>query len=77
MKGRRGRRMPRPTELPREPGDLPLSLILTHFPAQMKGFVLLRSAALISHQHISSRTQFTSLRFFLGGAFHLVQRRKR
>lgn len=27
----------------------------------MKGFVLLRSAALISHQHISISTQFTPI----------------
>lgn len=33
-----------------------LSFTLTHFPAQMKGLVLLHSAALISHQNISSST---------------------
>lgn len=47
-----------PQRCPGTPGACCLSLTLTHFPAQMKGFVLLSSAALISHQHISSSTQF-------------------
>lgn len=50
-----------PQRCPGTPGTCCLSLTLTHFPAQMKGFVLLRSAALISHQHISSSTQFTPI----------------
>lgn len=49
-----------PQRCPGTLGACCLSLTLTHFPAQMKGFVLLSSAALISHQHISSScsTQF-------------------
>lgn len=71
-----------PQRCPGTPGTCCLSLTLTHFPAQMKGFVLLHSAALISQPHISSSSskQFTlMLRFFFwrGGALHLVQRRKR
>lgn len=44
-------------------GTCCLSLTLTHFQAQMKGFVLLWFSALISHPHISSGTQFTSIGF--------------
>lgn len=63
-----------PQRCPGTPGTCCLSLTLTHFPAQMKGFVLLQSAALISQPHISSSnssTQFTlMLRFFsLEGGF--------
>lgn len=50
-----------PQRCPGTPGTCCLSLTLTHFPAQMKGFVLLCSAALISHQHICSSTQFTPI----------------
>lgn len=63
-----------PQRCPGTPGTCCLSLTLTHFPAQMKGFVLLHSAALISQPHISSSSskQFTlMLRFFFwrGGGF--------
>eukprot|EP00064_Thunnus_orientalis_P002095 superscaffoldBa00000145_g2102 len=54
--GRKG-----PQRCPGTLGTCWLSLTLTHFLAQMKGFVLLHSAALISHQHISIRTQFTPI----------------
>lgn len=66
----RGRMTWGPTALPLDQGTY--CLLLTHLPTQMKDLVLLCCAALISHQHIISSTQFSSTADFFFSFFGIA-----